>query len=233
MSWFGRTPREEPPPLDGPLAALIEAEQIEVRAAEDVRSRVLQRARATPPMRLRVAPHRFWSRARAAAAAAIVFSLGVAASAAWRMAERSEPHPAPAATPPAVRPAAPARPEAVDPPEIVEEPAPPTPTPTPRRPARAHARPDSMVPAAEIALLEKARAAIARRSFAAALIPLGEHARQFPAGHLLEEREALRIRALTGLDRRADARRAAAAFRARFPHSILLRRIDELAPPGD
>jgi hypothetical protein len=90
-----------------------------------------------------------------------------------------------------------------------------------------------MIPAAEIAMLEKARGAIAKGAFAAALLPLGEHARQFPAGHLVEEREALRIRALTGLDRRAEARRAAAGFRARFPHSILLPRIDELVAPGD
>jgi len=231
MSWFGRTPGKEPPPLDGPLAALIEAEQIEARAAEDLRTRVLQRARATPAMRLRVVPNRFWSRARAAAAAAIVFSLGVAASAAWRIADRMKPHPAPAATPAAAAPPATSRREPVDPEGIVDgdeiQPAP------HRRPARATRRPDSMIPAAEIALLEKARAAIAKGAFAAALTPLGEHARQFPAGHLVEEREALRIRALIALDRRAEARRAATAFRARFPHSILSPRIDELLTPGD
>jgi len=121
MSWFRRTPREEPPPLDGPVAALIEAEQIEVPAADDVRSRVLQRARATPAMRLRVTPDRFWSRARAAAAAAIVFSLGVAAaSAAWRMAERRKSPAVPGATSSAAVPAAAVRREAPGPEEIVE-----------------------------------------------------------------------------------------------------------------
>lgn len=231
MTWFGRTPRKEPPPLDGALAALVKAEQIEVSATDEVRSRVLQRARATPAMRLRVMPNRFWSPARAAVAAAIVFALGVGASAAWRMAERTKPKAPPATTSPAdVQSAAP-RPVLVDSTDVVksdrdrERP--------PRSPAPAHHRPDPLVPAAEIAMLEKARAAITKGAFAAALSPLGEHARQFPAGHLVEEREALRIRALVGLGKGNEARRAAAAFRRRFPQSIMLPRIDELVAHDD
>jgi hypothetical protein len=45
---------------------------------------------------------------------------------------------------------------------------------------------------------------------------------------LSEEREALRVKALVGLGRIAEAKRAGAAFRKRFPRSALLGRMDEL-----
>jgi hypothetical protein len=79
--------------------------------------------------------------------------------------------------------------------------------------------------ALELKLLSPARAAVARADFAGALAAVGEHERHFPAGRLAEEREALRVQALSGLHRTNDARRAAAAFRARFPGSILLSRM--------
>ena len=41
-------------------------------------------------------------------------------------------------------------------------------------------------------------------------------------GSLVEEREALRVKALAGLGRHEDAQRAAAEFHARFPHSVFL-----------
>jgi hypothetical protein len=63
---------------------------------------------------------------------------------------------------------------------------------------------------------------VAREDFAAALAPLAEHARTFKDGHLAEEREALRVKTLAGLGRMDDARRAAAAFEARYPRSVLL-----------
>jgi hypothetical protein len=71
-------------------------------------------------------------------------------------------------------------------------------------------------------LLLQARAFVARGDFAAALIPISEHTRQFKNGRLVEEREALRVKALAGLGRTDDARRAVAAFQARFPRSVLL-----------
>jgi hypothetical protein len=45
---------------------------------------------------------------------------------------------------------------------------------------------------------------------------------------LSEEREALRVKALLGLGRTAEAQRAGAAFRASFPRSALLGRIEEM-----
>lgn len=74
----------------------------------------------------------------------------------------------------------------------------------------------------ELALLQPARAGIARGDFAAALSAVSEHSRRFPSGLLGEERDALRVRALFGLHRVDEARRAAAAFRGRYPRSVLL-----------
>ena len=74
----------------------------------------------------------------------------------------------------------------------------------------------------ELRLLREARAAVASEDFAAALVCIGEHERRFKAGRLVEEREALRVKALAGLGRTEQARRAALAFEGRFPRSVLL-----------
>ena len=84
---------------------------------------------------------------------------------------------------------------------------------------------------AELRLLREARAAVAREDFAAALPPIAEHARRFKNGRLVEEREALRVKALGGLGRTAEARHAAAAFQARFPHSVLLPAVSQASAP--
>jgi hypothetical protein len=81
----------------------------------------------------------------------------------------------------------------------------------------------------ELRLLRQARAAVARDDFAGALVPIAEHARRFKEGRHAEEREALRVKALSGMGRRDEARRAAAAFKARFPRSVLLPAVNRLA----
>jgi len=83
--------------------------------------------------------------------------------------------------------------------------------------------------ARELRVLEPARVAVARGQFLSALTALAEHERRFPAGQLAEERQALRVQALSGLNRASDARRAAAAFRQRFPGSVLLSRMKDPA----
>lgn len=85
---------------------------------------------------------------------------------------------------------------------------------------------------AELRLLRFARAAIARGDFAAALLPIGEHTRLFKSGGLVEEREALRVRALWGLGRADEARLAGTSFRIRFPRSVLLPMVDQISPQG-
>ncbi|MEP7051671.1 MAG: hypothetical protein ABJB12_15015 [Pseudomonadota bacterium] len=78
--------------------------------------------------------------------------------------------------------------------------------------------------AAELALLRSAQAAYGNHDFAAALRLLAEHGRRFPNGRLAEEREALRVRALSGSGRGQAASSAAHAFALRFPRSVLLAR---------
>ena len=80
----------------------------------------------------------------------------------------------------------------------------------------------------ELLLLRRARGAVAGEDFAAALPPIAEHARRFKNGRLAEEREALRVKALVGLGRMEDARRAAAGFKARFPYSVLLPAVSQM-----
>lgn len=74
----------------------------------------------------------------------------------------------------------------------------------------------------ELRLLAPAREAVARGDFRAALGAISEHARRFREGRLVEEREALRVRALAGLGNVKEARAASAEFRRRFPRSALL-----------
>lgn len=75
---------------------------------------------------------------------------------------------------------------------------------------------------AELHLLRRARAAVASGNHAAALHSIGRHTRRFAHGRLVEEREALRIRALAGLGRADEARAASREFAALFPRSVLL-----------
>jgi len=84
--------------------------------------------------------------------------------------------------------------------------------------------------ALELEVLQPARAALARGDFSSALSSIAEHERRFPNGELTEEREALRVQALSGLGRTEEANRAAAAFRERFPGSVLLSRMQSLRP---
>ncbi|HEX4478510.1 MAG TPA: hypothetical protein VH142_25685 [Polyangiaceae bacterium] len=92
----------------------------------------------------------------------------------------------------------------------------PAPAVPPRRSSPAAPAPE------ELRLLQQARAAVARQDFAAALPLIAEHAREFKNGRLAEEREALRVRALSGLGRTEEAQHAADAFGSRFPRSVLL-----------
>jgi outer membrane protein assembly factor BamD (BamD/ComL family) len=76
-------------------------------------------------------------------------------------------------------------------------------------------------PKVELELLDLAQEAVTARRFQAAMAILEAHARRFPNGSLVEERQALVVRSLSGLGRTAEARQAAAAFRKRFPRSVL------------
>jgi outer membrane protein assembly factor BamD (BamD/ComL family) len=78
-------------------------------------------------------------------------------------------------------------------------------------------------------MLKPAQRAVGQGDYSAALKAIARHRRRFPRGVLAEEREALRVKALRGLGRTAEARGAADSFRRRFPHSALS---DTVTAPG-
>ncbi|MGZ6029589.1 MAG: hypothetical protein ACXWK5_09240, partial [Myxococcaceae bacterium] len=95
--------------------------------------------------------------------------------------------------------------------------------PTPAPPPPEAPPPEPPAPrGAERALLHRARADIASGSLSAADSLLVRHAREFPAGQLAEEREALVIRLLVREGRIGEARVRAARFRQAHPRSIQL-----------
>jgi len=222
--------------LSPEVRALLDEERAIPAQPAAVRGRAMARARAAlaagvaapaaSPSRAALGPR--WAVAAAlvcmASAAAVVAAYGIHAHVA-RVA-------APVATPPAAAPApiaapsrAPAAPPVIAPADDELPPAAPRLLQPPRL-SRAEAL------RAELRLLRHARAAVAREDFAAALPPIAEHARWFKDGRLAEEREALRVKALVGLGRTEDARRAAAAFRTRFPHSALLPAVQQMTAAG-
>jgi outer membrane protein assembly factor BamD (BamD/ComL family) len=81
---------------------------------------------------------------------------------------------------------------------------------------------------AELALLRTARAALGRKDPGAALTSLEQHAREFQAGHLVEERMLLTAQAQCELGRREAARTAAAELMRAFPGSPHARTVAEL-----
>jgi hypothetical protein len=86
--------------------------------------------------------------------------------------------------------------------------------------------------ALELRLLERARAAVAEGDHAAALRFIASHQRRFPQGLLREEREALRVKALAGLGRADEAKRAAERFREDFPRSVVLPGLEQTVKQG-
>jgi hypothetical protein len=212
-------------PLPPDVRALLDHERAITPVPAATRARAIARARAalvagvdrrTTPVPVR--------NPRWAAAAAVICILGGAVGAAayqFRayLAPPAEIHPIAAP----VKTVATPRPVASTP--IVEAPAAAPPA-TLERPVLSKAD----AARAELRLLRQARAAVAREDYASALRPIAEHARRFKDGRLSEEREALRVKSLAGLGRTDDARRAATAFRARFPRSVLLSAVSKLSP---
>jgi hypothetical protein len=101
------------------------------------------------------------------------------------------------------------------------------------KPTRAGRPPATLQPAAaELHLLRRAQAAYVRGDQRATLALVAEHAQLFPYGRMAEERDALRVQALAECGRKAEARRAAATFAARYPRSVLLSQMHEAANLG-
>jgi len=203
-----------------------------------VRARALARARATiatsadaasaPAAPVPARTHR-WRIALAAAFTLLIGGAGAVAAVRGGVLDRFRP--APAAVPATPAPVAP--PRADIPAAVAQEPES-IPKPIEKRRAARPPTPQESY-AAELGLLHRAHVTYASRDFSSALILIAEHTRRFPNGRLAEEREALRVRSLAGSGRTADARRAVATFSTRFPRSVLLPRLQEIAgtPRGD
>jgi hypothetical protein len=205
------------PELDVLLTAGKPIEQV----PDLVRARALARARASMEQavaaRSTVNPRGQRRILSLAIAASLVLVAGIAgAVVAIRTMVPQPLPPAPAIKQQVVAPApvAPAEP-AVQPTVVAPAPS--------KRPARPSIVSESY--AAELELLQRAQAAYAGRAFKDALTVVAEHRRRFPNGRLAEEREALRVRALSGAGRTNESRAAAAAFAERFPRSVLLPRL--------
>lgn len=81
--------------------------------------------------------------------------------------------------------------------------------------------------AAERAVIERARSALARGDGQAALSAVTQHQHEFPRGQLSEEREVLAVQALATAGRAAEAAERGAHFRKSFPNSLLLPLVDQ------
>ncbi len=212
--------------LSPEVRALLDREREILPVPAAVRARALARARAA----IEAGTHRAYAvrvvrppRLRWAVAAAVTFAAAAAVGAgAYEVRLHLVPPPAAPAT---ASPAIAARPAPVAALEGVAEadelpPAHAIPMPHLARTDAARA---------ELRLLRLARAAVARQDFASALTLVTEHAHRFKDGRMIEEREALRVRALAGLGRTDEARRAAQHFESRFPRSVLLPAVRQMS----
>jgi hypothetical protein len=217
-------------PVSPEIRTLLDQECVIPPVSASQRARAMARARASLESRALsasiasgAAPRTRWA---AAAAAALVISAAVGA-AAYEIHSRL-------ASAPAARRAVASAPRV-----IVSAPAPSPPAAAvpdlPVAPVPGVAAPGlsaADAARAELHLLRQARAAVARGDFASAMSTIGEHTHRFKNGRLVEEREALRVKALAGLGRTAEARHAAAAFRAHFPRSVLLPTVSQMPASG-
>jgi hypothetical protein len=87
------------------------------------------------------------------------------------------------------------------------------------------ASPSSRGLAAERALLDVARGALARGEAGEALRATERHASEYPTGALVEEREAIAIKALVALGRTKEARVRLLEMERRFPNGLMLRAV--------
>jgi len=77
--------------------------------------------------------------------------------------------------------------------------------------------------AAERALLDVARSALARGEAGEALAATSRHAHEYADGALVEEREAIAVKALVALGRKDEARTRVRALEQRFPAGLSVR----------
>ena len=84
----------------------------------------------------------------------------------------------------------------------------------------------------EVSLIQQARDALTRGDTRRARAALAAHAQDFPNGHLVPEREALRVRALAESGDLVGAESARQRFHQRFPDSVLGLAVDRALDAG-
>ncbi|MFT3772527.1 MAG: hypothetical protein QM820_44605 [Minicystis sp.] len=238
-------------PLPPELRALFEEERAAYPDRSEARARVLRRIETAVALGSAPAPAPATggadggpagaspAAAKAASAAlpktaawiALAFAGGVAAGELHgRSSAPAPPAPAPRDPPAAIATGAPARSTEPAPGEV-EPTVKPSAAPAPRASSSAKTAPTSD-PASDLAeeqaLIDTARAALARGRSGDALRAADEHARRFPRGRLSQERELLVIQALLLAGRRSDAEARAQRFKTAFPRSLYGSAIDEL-----
>jgi type IV secretory pathway VirB10-like protein len=227
---------DKPPELEPSLGALLGAEREGLGIPADAQAALWARLEATvnlPPVGHPASPAARVALANGKGLVVVLAGLGVAAVlAALAVAARpSDPVPTPSIErrpPPAsIAPSEPppppptpsetaSEPPAIDPGMLPDAPA------RPHPPAARATAPSDDDLAKERALIEAARAAIRGGAASRGIDKLDEHARAFPRGRLSEERDALHVLALRASGRSDEAASATAAFRDRYPHSLLL-----------
>lgn len=223
------------PPLSPELEALLAPLRAVAPLAPSIEARAMARAVAAAPEphavgRVLTAPRWVFAAPRwaFAAAAGVMLAVGAGAYAARGLIDTASPR-----TSAEPRPIAP--PRASEPRPSIAVPAAPEAETTTIAPRARHAVAKTRATAptnAELQLLRDARQDVTRGDFTRALAVIAEHVRRFRNGALVEEREALRVKALEGVGRHDDAQRAAARFHARFPHSVFLPTFEHLKGAG-
>ncbi|MBN1611883.1 MAG: hypothetical protein JW940_34950 [Polyangiaceae bacterium] len=217
------------------MESLFAIERELVPEPEEVRRRAVERARAALPRTLALprvshAPRPRRVRLGHAAAAAVLLTglCALAFQAGYRMKSRSPAAPvsAPAVMPPVIVVTVPA-PPSVGPSSVDPEPPLAERSPAKAKPA-GPAISATEAHAMELRVLQPAQQDVARQDYASAMAAIEKHQRRFPSGRLAEEREALRVKALLGLGRTAEAQRVGARFHERFPKSALCGRMDRM-----
>jgi hypothetical protein len=227
------------PSLSDTARRLLAEERSILPESDALRARALSRAAASMGAASAVVRPAFF-RARVPLLAAAALFVGLGAFAAYQSFGAGASEPPQATTPPvAAAPVAPPSPlgnagpalQGAAPDAEIASPAPPAPAaaPVPAGAARRASADDAN--AAELGLLQRARAAVASGDHATALAVIAEHQRRFPAGRLREERDALRVKALASLGRKDEARRAADRFQTEFPRSVLSSSVEQTARP--
>lgn len=217
------------PELPDDVTALLDEARGVPRAPDAARRRVAARLALTAGMAI---PAASLAGARAVGHAWFAKAVGVAAfvalaGGAARLAARRPAAPPPAATArvaPRPPPAAPAA-VVVAPAPVAAPPAVVAPAPV-ARPATAAPRDDDRAFRDELALLDRALAALGHDDVGGAAAALSQHARRFPAGRLAPEREALRVRCAAAGGDPAAAEAARRRFHQRYPDSVLGAAVD-------